>query len=147
PTRPAAVRTPRTPRPPSSPCRRSPEPGPPRLGRGRSATTTSARAVSASPSRATPSPRNRSMSAKPHELGLFYRPRHRGVLPPGPGKRRLILITLSLALFMIFLDTTVVNIALPDIQRSLGGGIDQLQWVVDAYTVAFACFLLTAGVL
>ncbi len=66
---------------------------------------------------------------------------------PGAGRPRLILISLSLALFMVFLDTTVVNIALPSIQRDLGGGIDQLQWVVDAYTLTFACFLLTSGVL
>src|SRR5258706_7469671 len=46
---------------------------------------------------------------------------------------------------MVCLDSTVVNVALPKIQASLGGGVTQLQWLVDAYAVALASLLLTSG--
>lgn len=49
------------------------------------------------------------------------------------------------ATFMFLLDVTIVVVALPDIQRSLGAGFDQLQWVTDAYALALASLLLTAG--
>jgi EmrB/QacA subfamily drug resistance transporter len=47
---------------------------------------------------------------------------------------------------MLLLDITVVNVALPDIQRSLNSSFSDLQWVVDAYSLTLAAFLLTAGV-
>jgi MFS family permease len=47
---------------------------------------------------------------------------------------------------MLLLDITVVNVALPDIQRSLHSSFSDLQWVVDAYSLTLAAFLLTAGV-
>src|SRR5271165_5123486 len=46
---------------------------------------------------------------------------------------------------MLLLDITVVNVALPDIQRSLHSSFQDLQWVVDAYSLTLAAFLLTAG--
>ncbi len=46
---------------------------------------------------------------------------------------------------MVILDATIVNVALPAIERELGGGLGALQWVVDAYTVVFAGLLLSAG--
>ena len=49
--------------------------------------------------------------------------------------------------FMLLLDISVVNVALPDIQRSLGSSFSDLQWVVDAYSLTLAAFLLTAGVI
>ncbi|MGZ8179643.1 MFS transporter [Williamsia sp. SKLECPSW1] len=49
------------------------------------------------------------------------------------------------ATFMFLLDVTIVVVALPDIQRSLGAGFDQLQWVTDAYALALASLLLTSG--
>jgi EmrB/QacA subfamily drug resistance transporter len=55
------------------------------------------------------------------------------------------LIAVSLAIFMLLLDITVVNVALPDIQRSLHSSFQDLQWVVDAYSLTLAAFLLTAG--
>src|SRR5215213_7496035 len=55
------------------------------------------------------------------------------------------LILISIATFMLLLDITVVNVALPDIQRELGASLSSLQWVVDAYTLTLAAFLLTAG--
>src|SRR5688500_12422470 len=48
---------------------------------------------------------------------------------------------------MLLLDVTVVNVALPEIQRDLGADLSSLQWVVDAYSLTLAAFLLTAGVL
>lgn len=49
------------------------------------------------------------------------------------------------ATFMLLLDITVVNTALPDIQRDLGGSFSDLQWVVDAYALSLAALVLTAG--
>src|SRR5271156_3009761 len=57
------------------------------------------------------------------------------------------LIAVCTATFMLLLDITVVNVALPDIQRSLHSSFSDLQWVVDAYALTLAAFLLTAGVL
>jgi EmrB/QacA subfamily drug resistance transporter len=48
-------------------------------------------------------------------------------------------------LFMVMLDNTIVNVALPSIQRDLGSGVAGLQLVVDAYVLVFASLLLTAG--
>jgi EmrB/QacA subfamily drug resistance transporter len=56
------------------------------------------------------------------------------------------LIAVCTAIFMLLLDITVVNVALPDIQRSLHSTFSDLQWVVDAYALTLAAFLLTAGV-
>jgi EmrB/QacA subfamily drug resistance transporter len=55
------------------------------------------------------------------------------------------LIAVSVAIFMLLLDITVVNVALPDIQRSLHSNFRDLQWVVNAYALTLAAFLLTAG--
>jgi EmrB/QacA subfamily drug resistance transporter len=46
---------------------------------------------------------------------------------------------------MLMLDITVVNVALPDIRHSLGASFSDLQWVLDAYALTLAVFLLTAG--
>ena len=64
--------------------------------------------------------------------------------------RRTKLITLTLScfgLFMVLLDVTIVNNALPAIQRSLDTSLSGLQWIIDAYTLVFATLLLTAGAL
>jgi EmrB/QacA subfamily drug resistance transporter len=55
------------------------------------------------------------------------------------------LVLISIATFMLLLDITVVNVALPDIQRELDASLSSLQWVVDAYALTLAAFLLTAG--
>ena len=49
------------------------------------------------------------------------------------------------ATFMLLLDITIVNVALPDIQKDLGACFQDLQWVVDAYALTLASFMLTAG--
>jgi EmrB/QacA subfamily drug resistance transporter len=51
----------------------------------------------------------------------------------------------AFALFMIMLDNTVVNVALPAIQRGLGADLAQLEWVVNAYALTFAVLMLTGG--
>ncbi|RLU87523.1 MFS transporter [Streptomyces griseocarneus] len=56
-----------------------------------------------------------------------------------------LLAILCTGLFMVWLDTTIVNVALPDIQDSLGTTFTGLQWVVNVYTLTFACFMLVAG--
>jgi EmrB/QacA subfamily drug resistance transporter len=55
------------------------------------------------------------------------------------------LVLVSVATFMLLLDVTVVNVALPDIQRELHASLSSLQWVVDAYALTLAAFLLTMG--
>lgn len=55
------------------------------------------------------------------------------------------LLAVCTGFFVIQLDATVVNVALPDIARSLGASLSHLQWVVDAYTLALAGLMLTAG--
>jgi len=55
------------------------------------------------------------------------------------------LIAVCVAIFMLLLDITVVNVALPDIQRSLHSSFSDLQWVVNAYALTLAAFLLTSG--
>jgi MFS transporter, DHA2 family, methylenomycin A resistance protein len=60
---------------------------------------------------------------------------------------RLALVVICLGYFMVIVDTTVVNVALPAIGRDLHGGVAGLQWVVDAYTLSFAGLLLTGGAL
>jgi EmrB/QacA subfamily drug resistance transporter len=55
------------------------------------------------------------------------------------------LIAVCIGVFMLLIDVTVVNTALPAIQRSLHSSFSDLQWVVNAYALTLAAFLLTAG--
>src|SRR2546430_15664379 len=55
------------------------------------------------------------------------------------------LILCCLAQFMVILDVSIVNVALPSIRRDLGFTAVDLQWVVNAYTLTFAGFLLLGG--
>jgi MFS transporter, DHA2 family, methylenomycin A resistance protein len=59
--------------------------------------------------------------------------------------RALGLVAICAGFFVIQLDATVVNVALPAIARDLNSGLSQLQWVIDAYTLTFAGCMLTAG--
>lgn len=59
--------------------------------------------------------------------------------------KRATLLALSIGFFMVIIDLTIVNITLPQMAKSLGGDISWLQWVVDGYTLTFACLLLSAG--
>ncbi len=55
------------------------------------------------------------------------------------------LTAVSAGMFMLLLDITIVNVALPDIQRELGGSLSDLQWIIDAYALSLAALLLTGG--
>ena len=66
---------------------------------------------------------------------------------PGLERKWWTLIAVCTAIFMLLLDITVVNVALPDIQRALHASFSDLQWVIDAYSLTLAAFLLTAGVI
>src|SRR5690242_9329834 len=52
---------------------------------------------------------------------------------------------LCLALLVIGLDNTILNVALPSLGRDLGASSSELQWIVDSYMLVFAGILLTAG--
>jgi EmrB/QacA subfamily drug resistance transporter len=60
-------------------------------------------------------------------------------------RRWLVLVLVCIAQFMVVLDATVVNVALPSIQADLDFSASSLQWVVNAYTLAFGGFLLLGG--
>ncbi len=60
-------------------------------------------------------------------------------------QQRLVLIVSIMASFVAFLDIAVVNVALPAIQRELGGGLAIQQWVVDAYLITLGSLILVAG--
>ncbi|MDE9364786.1 MFS transporter [Luteipulveratus sp. YIM 133132] len=55
------------------------------------------------------------------------------------------LAAVCLGVFMLLLDITIVNVALPDIQSELSASLSDLQWVIDAYALSLAALLLTAG--
>ena len=63
----------------------------------------------------------------------------------GPDHRWLILGVIALAQLMIILDATIMNIALPSAQKSLGFSVVDRQWVVTAYALAFGSLLLLGG--
>lgn len=59
--------------------------------------------------------------------------------------RHLTVVGVGLSAAVMTLDTTVVNIALPEIRESLGSSLSALQWIVNGYALAFAALLLSAG--
>jgi hypothetical protein len=60
-------------------------------------------------------------------------------------RRRLVLAICCLSLFIVGLDSTIVNVALPSIQRDLHAPVSGLQWTIDAYTLVLASFLILSG--
>ncbi len=64
---------------------------------------------------------------------------------PAPRSRVAILVALCLAAFIISVDVTIVNVALPTLVARLGASTTQLQWIVDAYSLVFAALVLAAG--
>jgi EmrB/QacA subfamily drug resistance transporter len=77
---------------------------------------------------------------QPHEAG--HQPQHENTQR---GNKWWTLVAVCLGTFMLLLDITIVNVALPDIQTALHSSFSDLQWVVDAYALTLAAFLLTAG--
>jgi len=60
-------------------------------------------------------------------------------------RRWWILAVLCISVFIVVVDNTIVNVALPTLSSELDAGISQLQWIVDAYALVFACLLLAFG--
>ena len=81
------------------------------------------------------------VAALPRIAASDWRP-HPSVL-----NRSLTLAATSLGYVVVQLDVTIVNVAIDAIGASLGGGVADLQWIVNAYTITFASFILTAGAL
>ncbi|MET7541123.1 MFS transporter [Streptomyces sp. NPDC005507] len=79
-----------------------------------------------------------SLTASPHRLS-------KAGAPETDRHATATLAAAVLGFFVITLDATIVNVALPSIRDALGGGITGLEWVVDAYTLMFAALLLSAG--
>jgi EmrB/QacA subfamily drug resistance transporter len=66
-------------------------------------------------------------------------------LHDGPARKWWTLAAVCVATFMLLIDITIVNVALPDIRSALGSSFSDLQWVIDAYALTLAAFLLTWG--
>ncbi|MEU7313917.1 MFS transporter [Streptomyces sp. NPDC007083] len=62
-----------------------------------------------------------------------------------PRRRQLVLAICCMSLLIVSLDTTALNVALPDIRADLGASVSGLQWVVDAYTLVLAALLMLSG--
>jgi EmrB/QacA subfamily drug resistance transporter len=77
------------------------------------------------------------LAAKPTRLA--------GSPPSGGGPGRLLLMVLAMAQFMVVLDFTIVNVALPSIQSGLHVATTTLQWLISGYAVTFGGFLLLGG--
>src|SRR3954452_12185874 len=60
-------------------------------------------------------------------------------------RRWLVLAICCMSLFIVGLDNTIVNIALPSLRRDLGASTSGLQWIIDAYTLVLASLLVLAG--
>ncbi|MBT2449995.1 DHA2 family efflux MFS transporter permease subunit [Streptomyces sp. ISL-43] len=67
--------------------------------------------------------------------------------PDATRGKGLLLTFICIGIFMVYLDSTIVNVALPEIQQDLSADMTQLQWVINAYALVVACLLLTAGTL
>src|SRR4051794_36672941 len=63
----------------------------------------------------------------------------------GPVRRRLVLATCCLSIFIVSLDNTIVNVALPSIRRALHASGSEAQWTIDAYTLVLAGLLMVSG--
>jgi EmrB/QacA subfamily drug resistance transporter len=68
-----------------------------------------------------------------------------GKAEPGRGRGMLVLAICCLSLFIVGIDATIVNVALPSIQHDLHAPVSGLQWTVDAYTIVIASFLMLSG--
>src|SRR6202167_2009747 len=60
-------------------------------------------------------------------------------------RQRLILVICCMSLFIVGVDVTIVNVALPSIQHSFHATVSDLQWTIDAYTLVLACLLMLSG--
>src|SRR5690349_2986531 len=70
------------------------------------------------------------------------------MIPEGPAGRRHrtgVLLICSSSLFIVYLDSTILNVALPTLQRDLHASLSGLQWVADAYLLVVASLLMLTG--
>src|SRR3954447_12261540 len=65
--------------------------------------------------------------------------------PLSPARQNVVLAICCLSLLAVSMDATIVNVALPDIRQDLGASLSGLQWVIDAYTIVLASFLMLGG--
>ncbi|WP_232246300.1 MFS transporter [Kitasatospora mediocidica] len=77
------------------------------------------------------------------EAGGAGQARHRG--PAADGRRTLLAVCTGY--FMVILDVTIINVAVPAVGRDLGASLTGIQWITDGYTLVFAGLLLTGGAL
>src|SRR5512138_389083 len=77
----------------------------------------------------------------------MLRPMASAATPPADRRRWVVLGVMCLSLLLIVMDNTIVNVAIPTLQRELGASTGELQWVVDSYILVFAGLLLTMGAL
>src|SRR5579859_3239929 len=70
-----------------------------------------------------------------------------GSAAPAQPSARLVLVVMCAGYFLVLLDVTIVNVALPRIGSGLHAGVSSLQWVVDGYAIALAAIMLAAGTL
>src|SRR3954467_1971814 len=64
---------------------------------------------------------------------------------PNMDRKWLTLVAVAAGIFMLLLDVTIVNVALPDIEQAFHASLSDLQWVIDAYALTLAALQLTAG--
>jgi MFS family permease len=70
------------------------------------------------------------------------------VIPDGPAGRRrrmLVLLICSSSLFIVYLDSTILNVALPTLQKDLHASLSGLQWIADAYLLVVSSLLMLTG--
>ena len=60
-------------------------------------------------------------------------------------KRTLTLVVMCVGMFLVLLDVTIVNVALPSMRADLGASVASLQWIVDGYTIPLAALMLPCG--
>jgi len=60
-------------------------------------------------------------------------------------RKRLVLVICCMSLFIVGVDVTIVNVALPSIQHSFHATVSDLQWTIDAYSLVIACLLMLSG--
>ncbi|MDQ2709583.1 MAG: MFS transporter, partial [Actinomycetota bacterium] len=65
--------------------------------------------------------------------------------PRAAASPRFVLLVMCVGYFLVLLDVTIVNVALPSIDTGLHAGVAGLQWVVDGYALALACLMLAGG--
>jgi EmrB/QacA subfamily drug resistance transporter len=68
-----------------------------------------------------------------------------GLDPRVHDRRWLILVALCMSLFIIVMDNTILNVAIPSLITNLGASNSEIQWIIDAYVIVFAGLLLTSG--